>query len=263
MFGINNFKLNTVYSILKRTSNSKWNNCNFSFSNFCEKVQPKPIEEKEKILSYEPERRYSIQILKKIMMEIESIASSNRSNSYQIREVKFLVPNNMKTISIYRARASIPHQYLKSNIEIPGVMTMTLITALNYFNLIFPSLYLFPYLCLVTFASYTKLLWRHQYLESVIYEINLLSEISVLITYINGHSEEVLIEKIAITSKMRDMLILSEKKPPGRNTNTPVEIRINGKKSAFLLLNEENDQGQIVNLELLMAIVTKNTKRLI
>ena len=199
--------------------------------------------------------KYSYEVLRDLYIKAEG---SLQNNTYSFNN--FVNSNFFGQNPLYLASKSVPVKYLYSNIELSGVALLTLISFLNWYSIIFPSMYLFNYLLPVNLFAISRYYWKIRFLDTFIYQVCLIDEQNVKLTYINGEIEILTIKNIYLTNKMRDNLVLHDPDKPQPNKNiVPLEVRVNGKKDAFIILQSNSKFNNFVELELLIAVLHKNT----
>jgi hypothetical protein len=210
------------------------------------------------IMDFHLQNKYSYSQMRHLMVKIDG---SIEQNTYTYKNK--LTPNFFGQNLLYFSSSTIPYKYLSSNVEFSGVITLSIISILNWYSLIFPSQYLFNYLILTTALAYSKLIWRLRFINSFIYQVSLLDEENLKLTYINGEIEVVPIKNIYLSNKMRDLLVLQD------NTNSqpikqflPLEVRVNGRKDSLIILQNSVKFITHVELEPLLAVLHKETRKI-
>jgi len=198
------------------------------------------------------------------------------NNKNEIKNNKFFIrslpdPNKFGEALLYKSPISLLHKCSKISLEYSGFATISLVTILNYYGLLFPSAYLFPYLVLLSLTAAIKHLTQKN-VEKYIYEITLLNEHQVKITYINGYSNIVDIKNIYLSQENVDVLLGSENLPknytPEQISKTPLALSLRiGQEKAFLLLRQssiiENSHFRsFCEIKLLLGILDKEVKKL-
>jgi hypothetical protein len=203
--------------------------------------------------------KYSFIKLKQIMEEVDVSVIDGR---YKLKEI----PNSnfFGEVLLYFSPNSFLKSNLLSNIEFSALGTISIITLLNYFSILFPSKYIFNSLLITNLFALSKFIWRNSYLGNIVYKITLISLDTVKITYFNGKSETIPINRINLTSKMSESLQLWDENKKSLQTQIiPLEIRINGKKNGLIMLSNNPSHIFYSDLKVLMAVLNKNTHNLI
>jgi hypothetical protein len=149
--------------------------------------------------------------------------------------------------------------------ELSGVIFLSTITCANYFGLVFPSLYFFPYLCLVTIGSFLKYIITNKSYRNMITEITLINERQVKVTKLTGKSEIVDIKNILVPTHVFDAFPKEDVDTP----NNSIPIIINGSPSAisFAKFRRSYKPGEHNyckgDIDLLLGIVNKKTRKLV
>lgn len=161
-------------------------------------------------------------------------------------------------------------------LEYSGVLFTTGLTALNYFGLIFPYSYVFPYLCLLSLNCIINLLRRRNLYKDNIYQISLINEHEVRVTFITGESIVVDIKNIYISSQYLDRINAFETVGNQSNSNInqmygfliPIVInssrqcRFELRSNAFGTNGQAANQLSLTNLPLLFGILNRKTRKL-
>jgi hypothetical protein len=201
---------------------------------------------------------YSYSKIRDLMIKIDG---SIQNNTYSYKNQ--LTPNFFGQNLLYFSSSTIPYKYLSSNVEFSGVLTISIISLLNWYSLIFPSQYLFNYLIIATAFAYSKLIWRLRFIDTFIYQVCILDEENLKLTYINGEIEIVPIKNIYLSNKMRDLLILhDESKSQPNKQFLPIEVRVNGRKDALIILQNSVKFNTWVEMEPLLAVLHKETRKI-
>jgi hypothetical protein len=254
------FKLNKI----KIISNKIKKRNTFSFKKISTRGQAnkhlnkeinKPNDNTSKIES-SPREKFNSHFMKTVMLSMEE--ESYKTNIYTVKDAKNLFPNHFKNIPVYFINFKSGLKIMKSRIHPQGLFLLSLITCLNYHYLIFPSIHFFPILTILTLNAYWKFLNWNFKLRGVVYKLILVDHRRVLLTFIDGRSEIILIENISLTKKMREVLILVPQ--DSTKSISTIEVKISNSKEsynyAYFLLKE----NLFVDLELLMAIICQHTK---
>lgn len=225
----------------------------------------------------------SLNELKKMIDEIDINIENNVYYTKNLPD-----PNYFGDALIYMAPPTLLSDARRGNIEITGIITMTGITILNYFGLLFPSNYLFPLFALWSLVAYLKFYRSFFYPHSIVYQIRLSNEHELKIVYTNGQEEKVDIKNINVSMMQLEAMgrFIPQNRPPppkkverlDSNVNKPqylerpaaqlsIPIRINGITNSLIYLRTygigpRGGSSGFAELELLLGILNKKTKRL-
>jgi hypothetical protein len=234
---------------IKRVGNIPVNNSQNNTQYNSEKTPPIPL------------KRFNSYLMKKLMIAIEE--ESYKTKIYTVKKPKVLLPNNFKSIQVYLVSLDDFKKISNSKLEFQGILLLSIVSFFNYHSLIFPSIYLFPYLALLTFTAYYKYFNWKLNLKRVVYKLNLVDHKSVLLSFIDGSSDLVEIQQISLSRRTREVLILVSEDSMASISTLEVKISNNNDYYyAYFLLNETEKLGELVDIELLMAIVCQHTKYL-
>lgn len=212
------------------------------------------------LLNDELQNKYSYPQIRDL---VTKVSGGIENNTYTFKNK--LPSNFFGQNLLYLSSSTIPYKYLANNVEFSGVLTLSIISVLNWNSLIFPSQYLFNYLFLCTVFAYSKLVWRFRFLGSFIYQVLILDEEYLKVTYINGEIDVVPIKNIYLSNKMRDLLVLQEDSKSNSQPiqqYVPIEVRVNGRKDALILLQNTVKFNTFVELEPLLAVLQRETRRI-
>lgn len=205
----------------------------------------------------------------KIVKKMESETNRDNNNTFSI-----IYPLNFNFFGqtlLYLSPIPI-NKAKNTNLENSGVVTLSAITIMNYYELIFPSLYLFPYFTLIT--SLTFLYKYFSLTNKIIYNIILVDNHTVKVSFFDGKSELVPIKNIFMTSHSIDRL-----SSVSEAVINFIDVRIMGSNKAYnariFLINKEplnkrtasnkglaSDRIECIDLYTLLGILNANTKRI-
>lgn len=200
----------------------------------------------------------------------------------EIQNYIFTIPNlpdenNFGEVLIYTA----PHSVLISERtpEITGALFLSGITTLNYFGLIFPYAYVFPYLSLITFYTIYRYFKKSYITKNFIQSISIINEQEIRITFITGEEIITDIKNIHFVSSFVDQIISSPSLAKAKNIEPsqfgfaiPVTINSNNiYRNAVITIKKGTLRGDskapgsnwsLTNLNLLIGILNRKTRKL-
>lgn len=229
---------------------------------------------KEESKSIPPQFTNMKYIAKLSKWELKDLILDNKND---IKNNKFFIrslpdPNKFGEALLFKSPLSLLHKYSKNSLEYSGYATISLVTVLNYFGLIFPSTYLFPYLALMSLTCLMKNYAKNN-MGQYVYQITLLNEHQVRVTYVSGRSELVDIKNIYLSQDNVDVLLGSDNVPknytPEQIAKTPLVLSLRiGQNKTYMLIRQASLID--VNLQflsffeakLLLGILDKDVKKL-
>lgn len=257
------------------TKNLIKSNLNFRFSNInlrkfaTEFSKTENVEKKEK----EKESSSNLGNLQLIYdLDLTKLKENIKDSEKQINNGTFILPKHPQSSYMGESLIYISPLGLFSklkNIELPGALSISAVTAMNYMGVLFANYYVFPYFMVLTIVSWYRYISQKYINKRNIYQVTLLNENQVKIYYWNGKQEVLNIKDIFINPDYIDKIALLEKKA-GLNRTIFIPLRIKMDNYGVIYLKyggfnaKEKSQSTLsyCELDLLLGLFNKKTKKI-